>query len=148
MLEASGKCQNACEPRPMMSRAKERWSKRPRFFAERTPHLAPNHPFLSILSKHQPIDPGSRVVKVKMSFATPALPFGATIPVRIASASRCCQRRGISSRAQLNRPSIKPLNQRQHAPQLRVSNVCLIQDKSCSDNIYISFSMLLPLPLP
>ncbi|KAF2002267.1 hypothetical protein P154DRAFT_144722 [Amniculicola lignicola CBS 123094] len=57
-----------------------------------------------------------------MSFAAPVLPFKANIPARIVSATRHCQRRRISSRAQFSRASTtsKPQwKQRQNGPQIR-----------------------------
>ncbi|KAJ4288434.1 mdj1 protein precursor [Kalmusia sp. IMI 367209] len=56
-----------------------------------------------------------------MNLIAPALPFKAVAPVRIISATRQCQRRNLSqsSRPNLNRPSISPRAQQQHAPRIR-----------------------------
>ncbi|KAF2260711.1 hypothetical protein CC78DRAFT_571018 [Lojkania enalia] len=55
-----------------------------------------------------------------MSIAAPVLPFKAVTPARIISASRHCQRRGISSRPQFYRPSISPWKLQCNAPQMRL----------------------------
>ncbi|KAF2469660.1 uncharacterized protein BDR25DRAFT_263579 [Lindgomyces ingoldianus] len=54
-----------------------------------------------------------------MSFAGPAVPLKAVIPLRIVSATRHCPRRNLSSRAHLIRPSIAPRIPQQHATQSR-----------------------------
>ncbi|KAF2113300.1 hypothetical protein BDV96DRAFT_578731 [Lophiotrema nucula] len=54
-----------------------------------------------------------------MSVAAPIAPFKTVIPARIVSVSRQCQRRSISSRAQLHRPSLPPWKQPHNAPQIR-----------------------------
>jgi hypothetical protein len=84
--------------------------------------VSPNHQ-IPVTYREQP--PSWPQITLEMSLVAPALPFKAATPARIVSASRQCQRRSISFKAQPNRSSLPPWRQQQPASQTRVGLICI-----------------------